>query len=87
MIPAAGQGILAVQGRAGEDTGFLADFNDPVAEAHMQSAPLSGIWTAAAVTRSQRMRFRMSDMARCVCSDFSTMRRAEAPSRRRRPAV
>ena len=31
MIPAAGQGILAVQGRAGEDTGFLADFNDPVA--------------------------------------------------------
>ena len=33
MIPAAGQGILAVQGRAGEDTGFLADFNDPVAEA------------------------------------------------------
>ena len=33
MIPAAGQGILAVQGRAGEDTGFLAGFNDPVAEA------------------------------------------------------
>ena len=33
MIPAAGQGILAVQGRAGEDMGFLADFNDPVAEA------------------------------------------------------
>ena len=33
MLPAAGQGILAVQGRAGEDTGFLADFNDPVAEA------------------------------------------------------
>lgn len=33
MIPAAGQGILAVQGRAGEDTDFLAGFNDPVSQA------------------------------------------------------
>ena len=28
MIPAAGQGILAVQGRAGEDTSFLEGFQD-----------------------------------------------------------
>ncbi len=28
MIPAAGQGILGVQGRKGEDYGFLAQFND-----------------------------------------------------------
>lgn len=33
MIPAAGQGILAVQGRAGEDYSFLEDFNDKDAEA------------------------------------------------------
>lgn len=28
MLPAAGQGILAVQGRAGEDYSYLADFED-----------------------------------------------------------
>lgn len=28
MIPAAGQGILAIQGRAGEDYGFLTDYAD-----------------------------------------------------------
>ena len=28
MIPASGQGILAVQGRAGEDYSFLEDYND-----------------------------------------------------------
>ena len=33
MIPAAGQGILAVQGRAGVDYGFLNDFFDPEATA------------------------------------------------------
>lgn len=32
MIPAAGQGILAVQGRAGEDYSFLAGYNDPEGE-------------------------------------------------------
>ncbi|MCR5025632.1 MAG: hydroxymethylbilane synthase [Lachnospiraceae bacterium] len=32
MIPAAGQGILAVQGRAGEDYGFLQDFIDKESE-------------------------------------------------------
>lgn len=32
MIPAAGQGILAVQGRAGEDTSFLEGFRDKEAE-------------------------------------------------------
>ena len=31
IIPAAGQGILAVQGRAGEDFSYLADFEDPEA--------------------------------------------------------
>ena len=30
MLPAACQGILAVQGRAGYDVGFLSDFTDPV---------------------------------------------------------
>ena len=29
LLPAAGQGILAVQGRAGEDTGALSRFHDP----------------------------------------------------------
>ena len=33
IIPAAGQGILAVQGRAGEDHSFLAGFSDPAATA------------------------------------------------------
>lgn len=33
MIPAAGQGILAVQGRAGEDYSFLAGYSDPEAAA------------------------------------------------------
>lgn len=33
ILPAAGQGILAVQGRAGEDYGFLNGFFDPDAEA------------------------------------------------------
>lgn len=33
MIPAAGQGILAVQGRAGEDYTYLAHYNDPESEA------------------------------------------------------
>ena len=33
MIPAAGQGILAVQGRAGEDHSILDGFNDPDAAA------------------------------------------------------
>ena len=33
MIPAAGQGILAVQGRAGEDWSYLAGFEDPEARA------------------------------------------------------
>ena len=33
MIPAAGQGILAVQGRAGEDHGYLDGFFDRTAEA------------------------------------------------------
>ncbi len=33
MIPAAGQGILAVQGRAGADYGFLAGYSDPEAAA------------------------------------------------------
>ncbi len=33
MIPAAGQGILAVQGRAGEDWAFLKGFSDPEATA------------------------------------------------------
>ena len=33
MIPAAGQGILAIQGRAGEDHGYLAGFLDAEAEA------------------------------------------------------
>ena len=32
MIPAAGQGILAVQGRAGEDYSFLEGYNDPEGE-------------------------------------------------------
>ncbi|MGN0267166.1 MAG: hydroxymethylbilane synthase [Lachnospiraceae bacterium] len=32
MIPAAGQGILAVQGRAGTDYSFLAGYNDPEGE-------------------------------------------------------
>ena len=31
MIPAAGQGVLCVQGRAGEDYAVLSDFFDPVA--------------------------------------------------------
>lgn len=31
MIPAAGQGILAVQGRIGEDYTFLEGYNDPLA--------------------------------------------------------
>lgn len=31
MIPAAGQAILAVQGRAGEDYGYLAGYSDPAA--------------------------------------------------------
>ena len=31
IIPAAGQGILAVQGRAGEDFSYLAGFQDPEA--------------------------------------------------------
>ena len=33
MIPAAGQGILAVQGRAGEDHSFLEGFSDPSSSA------------------------------------------------------
>ncbi len=33
MIPAAGQGILAVQGRAGEDDSFLSAFHDPMSAA------------------------------------------------------
>lgn len=33
MIPAAGQGILAVQGRRGEDFSFLHTVNDPAAQA------------------------------------------------------
>ena len=33
MIPAAGQAILAVQGRAGEDYGFLEGYTDPSAKA------------------------------------------------------
>lgn len=33
MIPAAGQGILAVQGRAGEDCSYLNGYNDPQAAA------------------------------------------------------
>ncbi len=33
MIPAAGQGILAVQGRAGEDHSFLEDYNDKSSQA------------------------------------------------------
>ena len=33
MIPAAGQGILAVQGRAGEDHSYLEGFSDPAATA------------------------------------------------------
>lgn len=32
MIPAAGQGILAVQGRAGEDYSYLVGYNDPEGE-------------------------------------------------------
>ncbi|MCC8044174.1 MAG: hydroxymethylbilane synthase [Clostridiales bacterium] len=37
MIPAAGQGILAVQGRAGEDYGFLAGYSDAEAAACAQA--------------------------------------------------
>lgn len=37
MIPAAGQGILAVQGRAGEDYSFLMDFFDEKAEAEARA--------------------------------------------------
>lgn len=33
MLPAAGQGILAVQGRAGEDYSYLTGFHDPAAAA------------------------------------------------------
>jgi hydroxymethylbilane synthase len=33
ILPAAGQGILAVQGRAGEDYGYLNAYNDPEAAA------------------------------------------------------
>ena len=33
MLPAAGQGILAAQTRAGEDTGYLQCFHDPEAGA------------------------------------------------------
>jgi len=33
MLPAAGQGIIAVQGRAGEDYSWLNDYNDPAAMA------------------------------------------------------
>lgn len=33
IIPAAGQGILAVQGRKGEDYAFLKAYNDPAAQA------------------------------------------------------
>ena len=32
IIPAAGQGILAVQGRKGEDYAFLKAYNDPAAQ-------------------------------------------------------
>lgn len=37
ILPAAGQGILAVQGRAGEDYGFLSGFFDPNSEAAARS--------------------------------------------------
>ncbi|MCD8105821.1 MAG: hydroxymethylbilane synthase [Lachnospiraceae bacterium] len=37
MIPSAGQGILAVQGRAGEDYGFLEGYSDAEAEACAQA--------------------------------------------------
>ena len=47
IIPAAGQGILAVQGRAGEDHSFLAGFSDPAATA-AALCDLSVSWTAAA---------------------------------------
>ncbi len=33
LLPAAGQGILAVQARAGADTAYLKDFDDPAARA------------------------------------------------------
>ncbi|MDR1481399.1 MAG: precorrin-6A reductase [Synergistaceae bacterium] len=33
IIPAAGQGILACQGRAGEDYGYLSSVNDPISSA------------------------------------------------------
>jgi hydroxymethylbilane synthase len=37
IIPAAGQGVLACQGRAGEDYGYIASVNDPTASARAAS--------------------------------------------------
>ncbi|MDR3354308.1 MAG: hydroxymethylbilane synthase [Synergistaceae bacterium] len=37
IIPAAGQGVLACQGRAGEDYGYLSSVNDPIASARAAS--------------------------------------------------
>lgn len=37
MLPAAGQGILAVQGRSGEDYAFLEEYNDPKAAAEAKA--------------------------------------------------
>lgn len=37
MIPSAGQGILAVQGRAGEDTSWLTGVDDPVSRIQAES--------------------------------------------------
>ena len=37
IIPAAGQGVLACQGRAGEDYGYIASVNDPTASARVAS--------------------------------------------------
>jgi hydroxymethylbilane synthase len=37
MVPAAGQGVLAMQGRTGEDYGFINAVRDPVTEEEAQT--------------------------------------------------
>ena len=56
ILPAAGQGILAVQGRAGEDYGFLETLAKEGAGRKLwQREHLSGIWTGDALRRWQPM--------------------------------
>ena len=53
IIPAAGQGILAVQGRAGEDFSYLAGFSGSGSclGSHSREGLCPGIWMEAVLHR------------------------------------